>query len=205
MTPMDALALAGQAVFAAYVAGFLLLTRRMAHASGDDPWLFARRSGTQRWTALAFRLGFALLAALPLIRLIAPRTPETVAAWPAALGWLGLLLAVAGAGLALRAQAHMGAFWRIGAAEGGLGRLVTDGPFAWSRNSVFLRQIVLVWGVALGGDPAAAALALVVTVAAVTQVAVEERVIAAGPGAEYAANRARVNRWLGRKRDEGAG
>ena len=89
--------------------------------------------------------------------------------------------------------------------EGGLGRLVTDGPFAWSRNSVFLRQIVLVWGVALGGDPAAAALALVVTVAAVTQVAVEERVIAAGPGAEYAANRARVNRWLGRKRDEGAG
>lgn len=202
---MDLLALAGQAVFVAYVAGFLLLTRRMARASGGDPWLFARVSGVQRWTALAFRLGFALLAALPLIRLIAPRTPEAVAAWPAPLGWLGVLLAAAGAGLALWAQAHMGASWRIGAAGGSLGRLITDGPFTWSRNPVFLGQIVLVWGVALGGDPVAAVLALVVTVAAVSQVAVEERVIAAGLGTEYAAYRAGVNRWLGRKRAESAG
>jgi protein-S-isoprenylcysteine O-methyltransferase Ste14 len=202
---MDPLALAGQAVFAVYLAGFLLLTRRLARASGADPWLFGRASGVQRSTALAFRLGFALLVALPLIRLIVPRTPEAVATWPAALGWLGLLLAIAGAGLALRAQAHMGASWRIGAAEGRLGQLVTDGPFAWSRNPVFLGQIVLVWGVALGGDPIAAVLALVVTAAAVSQVAVEERVIAAGLGPEYAAYRARVNRWLGRKRVGRAG
>ena len=205
MTPMPPLALAGQAVFAAYVAGFLLLTWRMARTSGTDPWLFARASGVQRWTALAFRLGFALLAALPLLRLVLPRAPEAVAAWPAVLGWLGLLLAVAGAGLALRAQAHMGASWRIGAAEGSLGRLVSDGPFAWSRNPVFLGQIVLVWGVALGGDPVAAILALVVTAAAVVQVAVEERVTDAGLGPEYAAYRARVNRWLGRRRAGRAG
>lgn len=196
---MPPLALAAQAVFAAYLAAFLVLTRRMARASGADPWLFSRAAGVQRWTALGFRAGFALLLVLPLVRLAVPRAPEALAAWPPALSGLGLLLAVAGATLALAAQAHMGASWRIGAAADGVGRLVTDGPFAWSRNPVFLGQILLVWGVALAGDPVAMALALLVTVAAVTQAAIEEEVIAEALGADYDRYRRRVNRWFGRR------
>lgn len=95
----------------------------------------------------------------------------------------------------------MGGSWRIGAAEGRVGAMVSDGPFAWSRNPVFLGQIVLVWGMALAsGDALVGGLAAAVTLAALAQASVEERILRAALGEEYRAYCARVPRWVGRPR-----
>lgn len=197
---MTGLGLAAHAVFAGYLLGFLRLTWGVARAGGGDPWLFAEGRGAQRLTSWVFRLGFALLLAMPLIRVLAPRTAGH-GAWPPAVAVAGLALALGGSALALAAQAHMGASWRIGAAEGRLGRLVTDGPFAWSRNPVFLGQIALVLGLFLAsGDGLTGGLALAVALAAILQVAVEERILAASLGPAFHAYRARVPRWLNVRR-----
>jgi protein-S-isoprenylcysteine O-methyltransferase Ste14 len=56
---------------------------------------------------------------------------------PDALGPVGAVLALAGLGLTLAAQAGMGASWRIGVAEADRTALVTNGLFGWVRNPVF--------------------------------------------------------------------
>lgn len=181
------------AIGSAYIAAFLLLTRRAERRAGRSVWLFRRGEG-QRLSAWGFRIGFACLVLWPAL-------PEArIAPWPSA-GWAAVALALAGAMAALAAQVHMGRSWRIGTAPGELGRLVEDGPFAWSRNPVFAGQIALFWAPLLaGGNVAMLAPALLVFASAVAQARLEERVLLATGGDAYRRYAALVPRWLGRPR-----
>ena len=189
--------------FATYLVGFLALTRVVAR-SGTDPWLFARGAGVQTITGWTFRLGFAALLVIPLVHLVAPGLAMRLGSWPLPVAIAGATLAAGGASLALWAQARMRGSWRIGAWEGSVGSLVSDGPFAWSRNPVFVGQIALVWGMFLAsGDAFVGVVAAAVTRAAVVQASVEERVLSASLGEGYRDYCARVPRWLGMPSGEG--
>jgi protein-S-isoprenylcysteine O-methyltransferase Ste14 len=95
------------------------------------------------------------------------------------------------------AQAYMGSSWRIGAAEGQVGEMVSDGPFACSRNPVFVGQIALFAGLALViMTIPQMALAIIVIVAAFLQVRIEERVLERDMGASYSNYKRTVRRWL---------
>lgn len=77
-------------------------------------------------------------------------------------------------------------------------RLVTTGPFAWSRNPIYLGELMLIAG--LGGIEASLAylLAAAVFVLAMTHFAIvrEEQHLAARFGETWQAYAARVRRWL---------
>ncbi|TRB01927.1 isoprenylcysteine carboxylmethyltransferase family protein [Agrobacterium tumefaciens] len=185
----------------AYIAGFLFLTTRLARKTGEPIWLFAKGRERQTLPATLFRLAFLLGALLPLVTLwLEPQ--ETV--------WLlsrgnpgatirigGMVMVLAGGLIALHAQNHMGRSWRIGAAEGHLGTIVDSGPFGFSRNPVFVGQIVLFAGLVLVFPSVlqlAVAIALVIAVS--LQVTIEERVLTKELGPAYDAYRRRVRRWL---------
>ncbi|MBI1385953.1 MAG: isoprenylcysteine carboxylmethyltransferase family protein [Rhizobiales bacterium] len=80
-------------------------------------------------------------------------------------------------------------------------RLVTTGPFAWSRNPIYLANTALIGGLGLllGNGwmmPAMVANALLVQHLAIRP---EERHLEARFGAEWRSYRERVGRWLGRR------
>jgi len=118
---------------------------------------------------------------------------------------IGHLLVAIGAMIAATSQMHMGASWRIGAAEGETGAIVDTGPFALSRNPVFVGQIILFVGLLLVfPDLFQAALTLALVVAIRLQVKIEERVLTATLGVltatlgePYLAYSRRVGRWFG--------
>lgn len=92
----------------------------------------------------------------------------------------------------------MGASWRIGAAEGELGPIVDNGPFAISRNPVFVGQALLFVGLFLVlPSLIQGALTLALLVAIVLQVRIEERVLVRSLGQPYRDYQQRVRRWLG--------
>lgn len=79
--------------------------------------------------------------------------------------------------------------------------LVTDGPFAWSRNPIYLGNTMVLTGcgVAFGNAwflPAAAVAAAMVTLLAIRR---EEGHLAARFGADWSAYAARTSRWFGRR------
>jgi len=79
--------------------------------------------------------------------------------------------------------------------------LVTDGPFAWSRNPIYLGNTLVLTGcgVAFGNAwflPAAAVAAAAVTLLAIRR---EEAHLAARFGADWSAYAARTARWIGRR------
>lgn len=149
--------------------------------AGTPVWILDRPGQAPR--VLGFRLGFVILVLWPLVG-----NP-----WSGAMLWPGL--AALAALFALASQAHMGRSWRVGTASGETGPLVTSGPFAWSRNPVFLGQIALFWlSVPFGGWPMLVA-AVLVTGSAIAQVRQEETVMQEVPGWNVYAQR--VPRWLG--------
>jgi protein-S-isoprenylcysteine O-methyltransferase Ste14 len=81
--------------------------------------------------------------------------------------------------------------------------LVTTGPFAWSRNPIYLGNTLLLAGAALAFDnpwflPAALAAAVAVTRLAIVR---EEAHLAQLFGAEWETYRGRTARWFGRRRE----
>jgi protein-S-isoprenylcysteine O-methyltransferase Ste14 len=79
--------------------------------------------------------------------------------------------------------------------------LVTEGPFAWSRNPIYLGNTLVLTGcgVAFGNPwflPAAAVAAAAVTVLAIRR---EEKHLAARFCADWSTYSARTSRWLGRR------
>jgi protein-S-isoprenylcysteine O-methyltransferase Ste14 len=185
----------------AYIAGFLLLTARLAKRSQQPVWLFTKGGERQTVPALLFRLAFFLGALLPLVTLwlepqrsiwlLDRRDPG------AAIRILGMAMVLAGSLIALYAQHYMGKSWRIGAAEGHLGAIVDTGPFGLSRNPVFVGQMLLFAGLVLVFPSVLQlAVALALTVAVILQVKIEERVLAKELGPAYDAYRRRVRRWF---------
>jgi protein-S-isoprenylcysteine O-methyltransferase Ste14 len=77
-------------------------------------------------------------------------------------------------------------------------RLVTDGPFRWSRNPIYAANVALVLGVGLAFAAPGALLLAPVMAVALTKLAVvpEERHLARRFGRDYEAYVARTRRWL---------
>ncbi|PZU94313.1 MAG: hypothetical protein DI527_03735 [Chelatococcus sp.] len=188
-----------------YLVSFLSMSAILAREAGRPIQLFGSGEAGQRLPALLFRIGFAGAALWPLLLAAfghpVAGDPVTAALDGPWLDALGHLLIVAGACLAILAQRFMGTSWRIGAAEGAVGPLVEGGPFAVSRNPVFLGQAILFAGLFLVlPSLAQAALTLAILLAIRMQVEIEERVLASSLGEPYRDYRARVRRWLGAKK-----
>jgi protein-S-isoprenylcysteine O-methyltransferase Ste14 len=191
----------GVLVMWAYLMGFLVLTASAAAKAGRPVWLFGVGRERQALPALLFRLTFVFGALYPPLweawAIYSGRAQLWSSLHDGALEILGLLVMSIGAALALTAQWHMGASWRIGAAEGHQGAIVDDGPFAVSRNPVFVGQALLFMGSLAVFPSIPQAVAAVALLAAIhLQVVIEERVLAAELGQPYADYRRRVRRWL---------
>lgn len=199
---MSGMEIASYLMVVVYVISFLAMSAILAKEAGRPVWLFGKGGQNQALPALLFKLAFAGAVIWPLL-LAAFGNPLANDPLYAALDgpWydvLGHLLVVLGACVALLSQRYMGTSWRIGAAEGEQGAIVDSGPFAISRNPVFVGQAVLFIGLFIVlPSLVQAGLTLALLVAIRLQVAIEERVLAASLGQPYLAYRARVRRWLG--------
>jgi protein-S-isoprenylcysteine O-methyltransferase Ste14 len=199
---MSGVEIASYLMVVVYVVSFLAMSAILAKEAGRPVWLFGKGERKQRLPALLFRLAFAGAVLWPLW-LAGSGNPARNDPLAAVLDgpWfdvLGHLLVVIGACVALLSQRHMGASWRIGAAEGEQGAIVDSGPFAISRNPVFLGQAMLFIGLFIVlPSLVQATLTLALLLAIRLQVAIEERVLAASLGEPYLAYKARVRRWLG--------
>lgn len=188
-------------VVLAYVLAFLAMTAAAARRAGRPVWLFSRGSERQSIPAFLFRLSFAGAVIWPLVLALGgnPLPSDPVKALLDGI-WtdvIGHALCAIGACIAMVSQMHMGASWRIGAAQGELGTMVTSGPFEFSRNPVFLGQMILFAGLFLVlPGVVQGMLTLALFVAVQLQVRIEERVLAADLGAAYLAYCAQVRRWL---------
>jgi len=80
------------------------------------------------------------------------------------------------------------------------GRLVTDGPYAFTRNPIYLGNTIVLLGLGLMLENPWLLAAAPVAAVATDHLAArrEEAHLAAKFGAEFAAYAARVPRWLGR-------
>lgn len=181
-----------------YVIAFLLLSVQASREAGRSIWLFGQGTYDQRVPALLFRLAFAGAVIWSPIAIgfgISGRLailPEI-----AAVDVAGNVMAAIGAAIALASQVYMGRSWRIGAAEGEVGAIVETGPFALSRNPVFVGQIMMFIGLTIAiSDMVHLALLTLVIVAIYWQVLIEENVLARSIGEPYLSYRSRVRRWL---------
>lgn len=183
-----------------YMALFLILTARAARASERSLWLFGKGSEGQALPALLFRLSFigAALYALAALLLGDELADPIHDALDGHFGdVVGGVLILAGVALALYAQIYMGRSWRIGAASGELGNIVRTGPFALSRNPVFVGQMMLFLGLAAALPSVIQfALPLMLIVAVYLQVRIEERVLDRDFGTDHRAYRCEVRRWI---------
>lgn len=180
-------------------AGFALGNRRAARAIGRNPDVFGRGDGALDFLGRVHRAVFATsFAGLLLGTLSADAAPGGMLA--ATIGWCGVLLMAAGAGLVLAAQRRMGAAWRIGI-DAAPTKLVAEGLFALSRNPTFLGMVAMLAGAALAAPNLLTAASLGAGfVAFSAQIRLEEAHLSALHGDGYRAYAARVPRWLGRRR-----
>lgn len=199
---MTALEGVSYALFAVYLLSFFGLSAVAARQAGRSIWLFSAGPASQTLPAMLFRIAFAGAALWPLIRSLTgdliTRDPLHDVLDGIGPDIVGHLLVAIGACVAAASQMHMGASWRIGAAERETGALVDDGPFAVSRNPVFVGQVLLFTGLFLVFPSIVqGTLTVALIIAVVLQVRIEEQVLAATLGAPYADYSRRVGRWIG--------
>ena len=202
MSPME---IASYLMVVVYVISFLAMSAILAKEAGRPIWLFDKGSDPQGVPALLFRIAFigGVLWPLGLAIFGNPIKADPLAIWLDG-PWFdvfGHLLVVLGACIAIISQRFMGASWRIGAAVGELGPIVDGGPFAISRNPVFVGQAVLFTGLFIVlPNLIQIALTLALFAAIALQVRIEERVLAASLGEPYRDYQRRVRRWIGTRR-----
>lgn len=111
----------------------------------------------------------------------------------------GVLLAALGLGLDLTAMVAMHRQQTGVLPHRGARRLVIQGPFAWSRNPIYLGNSLLLAGVALALPWPWLLACLALTVPLVDHLAIrrEERHLLARFGEAWLAYSARVPRWIG--------
>jgi protein-S-isoprenylcysteine O-methyltransferase Ste14 len=142
----------------------------------------------------------ALLSALGL-DVLAP-LPSLDAVLGPSIHWLGAAAIAAGALLTIICLLF---FSRVGTGimpDRPARRLVTTGPYAWSRNPMFVGFALMHAGAALTLDSLWALLTLPGAIAVTTEtvIRVEEAYMRGRFGAEYDEFATRVRRWLGRRR-----
>ncbi len=114
--------------------------------------------------------------------------------WPlgALIAAIGLTLMAVAAGLFRRAGTNLPP-WQPSTA------LVTDGPFRWTRNPMYLGMTLTYAGIAIAFDSLVALILLAILVLPVMQtqiIAREERYLERKFGDAYRVYKARVRRWL---------
>lgn len=178
--------------------GRSLLVRR---AVGFSPYAFGSRDTAHDFVGAIFRRAIGVFVAFFLFRAIFPEWKHDLGR----LDWLAdEVVRLLGLGLVMisviwigAAQLEMGRSWRIVIREGERPKLVTSGLFSISRNPVFLGMIGAALGLFLSSPTVVTMMALTATWLGVqVQVRLEEQHLRAVLGAEYAAYRQRVRRWL---------
>lgn len=157
--------------------------------TGDNPWAFAKASGMQRWTRLAFALSMLVLGGASARS--AARGDADYVITPA-------LIALAGAIVVLTAQHQMGRAWRIGVCTGDAPLFVNKGLFRISRNPVFVGMILMGLGMALAASNWWNWCAWLAFIGSChLQVAIEERHLTTSFGQSYRDFQTKVPRWIG--------
>ncbi|MGA2636584.1 methyltransferase family protein [Methylocella sp.] len=123
--------------------------------------------------------------------------------WPSGSAWaaFGWALIIAGVGLDVAAMVTMSRQRANILPHRAATALVTTGPFAWSRNPIYLGNTIAVSGAAFAfANPWFLAAALLAAIA-VTPLAIrrEEAHLAKLFGAEWRAYSQRTARWIGRR------
>lgn len=180
-----------------YTTSILIKTRR----GGASPVSFGR-PGSRHWLIhTTFRVFRVLILAICLLRIPYPQIDAWLVPimplWRAPFLLVGNVMMLAGFLGLIRLHGTLGAQWRSGIPEGDASRLITTGPFAWSRNPMFLLIQLAQLGFFLSLPSLFTLICLVVGVIAIQgQTRIEERHLAARHGETYARYRMRVPRWL---------
>jgi protein-S-isoprenylcysteine O-methyltransferase Ste14 len=142
------------------------------------------------------RSALLLLLAWPVVAWLLERRPVRLVEVAA-----GALLLAGGVALRLLAIRRIGRNARVARAHASTG-LVRGGPYAWSRNPLYLAAGAMLCGLALMAGAGAAGLLLIpTTVALYTPVVIhEERTLRQLLGPAYAAYAESIPRWLGVRR-----
>lgn len=176
----------------------MLATRRTSSAIGRKVYGFGG-SGRQRLAQGLFRFSVigALFGSASHAIGLAGVALHPLADAPFQLRLAGLGMALLGSLLTVFAQSDMGRCWRVGVPEAVPDALVTTGLFGVSRNPVFLGMLMLAVGLALALSSAVMIVcAAAFCLACEIQVRDEERLLENAFGAEYAAYRQSVRRWI---------
>ncbi len=192
-----------------YLAGFFLFVAGVYLLR----LVLARRGPVQRhvnygppgsihwWLSLSFRVFRVTILGVFLARVSWPEMDVGLVPFPsftsATTVIAGDVLLAACFGLVIYCNLYLGAAWRSGIPEGKPPSLITDGPFAWSRNPTFLG----VQGAQLGLFLTFPSLFTLICLAAgwfviQVQVRLEERHLAATVGPAYQAYCDETPRWL---------
>ena len=184
-------------VAAFYAVRIFAITRRTRHSP-----VFAGHPGTLHWaTHFAFRVFRALILGVCVLRLLWPGLdPYLVtfdALWHPPILVLGSALLLFGFSAVVAIHWYMGEDWRSGTRTDDRTRLITEGPFAISRNPMMLGVVVAQLGLFLALPSLFTLACLVAGIWAVTaQVGVEEGLLLKRFGAEYEAYRRQTPRCL---------
>ena len=185
----------------AFVAVTAVRSLWLWRTAGVNPYVIDHRDPVHRFIAAVFAAVVAGLIAYFAAIALFPHLEEYLGrpAWTASDPARWVSIAVTGTATIWTgyAQFSMGDSWRIGIPQGAAPPLRTHGPFAVSRNPIFLGMLAFVCGMTLW-SPSAVTIALLAAtyIALEVQIRGEEAYLASMHGEAYRNYCARVRRWL---------
>lgn len=178
----------------------------MATRDGRPPVSRGAPGSQQRSGRVVFEVFRTIIALVVLIRVVAPEIDAFAGSAPfltsPVIGLSGAALMLVGGWLTFYGHAYMGELWRSGVPtrselETRADALLQRGPYARSRNPIFLGVLVTQFGLMLAWPSVFTLLCFGVGLVVLRrQVKLEERSLKARFGTSYAAYRARTPRWI---------
>ena len=184
------------------VAGFYTVRLVVPRLRSGIRYVTHGRAGTLHWWLyLTFRVFRVTILAAMILRVPWPAFDSYLvpfsALTAAPLMIAGDILLATGFGFVLYCHAFMAEAWRSGIPQGQAPRLITDGPFRWSRNPIFLGVQVAQVGFFLAFPSLFTAVCLFVGLAVIQmQVRLEERHLTTAMGPAYRTYCHETTRWL---------
>lgn len=184
-----------------FVAAFLWRSYVVWKETGINPVVFKGSDSAHDFIGRVFKLLFALIVAVVIIRAFIPSTYQYVMPirwleheW---LSWTGIILLLVSLVWTVLAQTQMKNSWRIGIDNDHPTELVREGVFKLSRNPIFVGMMVTLLGLFLVSPNVATLIAFVVGIIVIgIQVRLEEEYLARIHGEQYAHYLRSVRRWL---------